>query len=55
MQRRTDRPRSLRRLALVGLILATPVVTAGCQIPLTENCTLLLFEPSTQFGLSCNF
>jgi len=37
-------------LMFLGLTLAT----AGCRIPLGNGCEALVFEPGTQFGVSCN-
>jgi len=42
------------RVLLAGLMLALPFSLGACTFDLGNGCTLLLFEPGTQFGVSCN-
>lgn len=42
------------RVLLAGFMLALPFSLGACRVDLGNGCALLLFEPGTQFGVSCN-
>ncbi len=46
--------RRARRYALVGMLAALPLAASACRIPLGNGCDLLIAEPGTQIGVSCN-
>lgn len=44
-----------RKVVLMAMMLAMPVATASCKIPLgAAGCNLLILEPGTQLGVACN-
>ncbi len=44
-----------RKAVLTAMMLVLPVTAASCKIPLgVGGCNLLVLEPGTQFGVSCN-
>lgn len=44
-----------RKAVLTAMMLVLPVSAASCKIPLGfAGCNLLILEPGTQLGVSCN-
>ena len=47
--------RRARRYLLATVMLAIPLATASCRIPLGNGCDLLIAEPGASVGVACNF
>lgn len=46
--------RRTKNLVLGAMLIAMPLATSACVIPLGNGCDLLIGEPGTDLGVSCN-